>query len=62
MLHLIPAEKAPVLPEMAIRLDKFSGNGPNLWISMQISRDLWIAGEKLMESVEAIPDRSNGAT
>jgi antitoxin HigA-1 len=28
ILHKILAEKAPVTPEMAVRLGKFCGNGP----------------------------------
>ena len=61
MLHLILAEKAPVSPEMAVRLGKFCGNGPRVWLALQSSRDLWIAEEKLKEAVEAIPERSNAA-
>ena len=34
-LHRILAEKAPVTPDMALRLGKFCGNGPALWLRMQ---------------------------
>src|SRR5689334_18528378 len=34
-VHRILAEKAPVTPEMAVRLGKFCGNGPGLWLRMQ---------------------------
>ena len=61
MLHLILAEKAPVSPEMAVRLGKFCGNGPGLWLNMQTAHDLWIAEDKLKEAVETIPDRGNAA-
>ena len=47
---------------MAVRLGKFCGNGPRVWLALQSSRDLWIAEETLKEAVEAIPDRSNAAT
>jgi addiction module HigA family antidote len=42
-LHRILAEKAAVSPEMAIRLGKFCGNGPELWLRMQQAYDLWHA-------------------
>ena len=32
LLHRILAEKAPVTPAMALRLGKFCGNGPDLWL------------------------------
>jgi addiction module HigA family antidote len=49
-LHRILAGKAGVTPEMALRLGKFCGNGPDIWLRMQESFDLWharraIAGE-----------------
>ncbi len=31
-LHRVLAEKAPVTPDMALRLGKFCGNGPDLWL------------------------------
>lgn len=34
-------EAAPVTPEMALRLGKFIGNGPNVWANMQVNYDLW---------------------
>jgi addiction module HigA family antidote len=51
-LHRILAEQAPVTPEMALRLGKFCGNGPNLWLSMQQAYDLWHA-EKVMKKTIA---------
>lgn len=30
-----------VSPEMALRLGRFFGNGPELWINMQAQYDLW---------------------
>jgi addiction module HigA family antidote len=40
MLHKILATKAPITPEMAVRIGKFCGNGPNLWLNMQAAHDL----------------------
>ncbi len=39
MLHKIIAEKAPVTPEMAVRLGKFVGDGPDIWVRMQAAHD-----------------------
>ena len=49
-LHRVLAGKAAVSPEMALRLGKFCGNGPGLWLRLQEAFDLWhaeraIAGE-----------------
>lgn len=55
MLHAILAEKASVTPEMAVRLGKFCGNGPELWLRMQVAHDLWRAERNLAEAVKHIP-------
>ncbi|MDO9372485.1 MAG: HigA family addiction module antitoxin [Gammaproteobacteria bacterium] len=34
-------ERRPVTPDMALRLGKFCGNGPRLWLNMQQALDLW---------------------
>lgn len=54
-LHRILAEKAPVTPEMAIRLGKFCGNGPDLWLRMQQAHDLWHAERALRTEIAKIP-------
>jgi addiction module HigA family antidote len=54
-LHAILAERAAVTPEMAVRLGKLCGNGPNLWLRMQQARDLWRAQRDLADVVAAIP-------
>lgn len=43
MLHGILAEKHAITPEMAVRLGKFCGNGPGIWLRMQQNHDLWKA-------------------
>ena len=40
---------------MAVRLGKFCGNGPGLWLRMQQSYDLWKANEKLGDELRHIP-------
>lgn len=54
-LHRILAEKAAVSPEMAVRLGKFCGNGPGLWLRMQQAYDLWHAERALKKAVAKIP-------
>lgn len=54
-LHRILAEKAGILPEMAVRLGKLCGNGPNLWLEMQTAHDLWHAERKLSRNIASIP-------
>jgi addiction module HigA family antidote len=43
LLYSIVNEKAPVTPEVAVRLGKLVGNGPRLWVNMQAAYDLWHA-------------------
>jgi addiction module HigA family antidote len=54
-LHRILAEKAPVTPDMALRLGKFCGNGPGLWLRMQQTYDLWHAERALRKEIGRIP-------
>lgn len=42
-LYDIMDEKKPVTPAMAVRLGKLFGNGPNLWVRMQVAYDTWHA-------------------
>src|SRR5437899_2284663 len=39
-LHGILAKSHPVTPTMALRLGRFCGNGPDVWLRMQASHDL----------------------
>ncbi len=54
-LHDILAERAPVTAQMAIRLGKLCGNGPNLWHALQGRWDMAMAQREMAERVEAIP-------
>jgi addiction module HigA family antidote len=47
MLHGILAEKHPVTVEMAVRLGHVLGNGPNIWINLQKTYDLWHAQQRI---------------
>lgn len=53
-LHSILAEKQSVTPEMALRLGKLFGNGPNLWLRMQQHFDLWRAQRKIAVELKSI--------
>lgn len=52
-LHDILSEKKPVSPEVAVRLGKLFGNGPAVWLGMQIALDTWDAEQNVDTS--AIP-------
>ena len=54
-LHAILSERSAITPQMAVRLGKFCGNGPELWLRMQMAHDLWQAKRDLAESVKQIP-------
>jgi addiction module HigA family antidote len=60
-LHRILAGTAAVTPEMAVRLGKFCGNGPGLWLRMQQAYDLWHAERQLRAELEKIPARGVAA-
>jgi addiction module HigA family antidote len=54
-LHAILSEKSAITPHMAVRLGKFCGNGPEVWLHMQMAHDLWQARSDLAETVKQIP-------
>jgi addiction module HigA family antidote len=57
-LHAILAERAPVTPEMALRLGRWCGNGPHLWLAMQRDHDLWEAEQRMGEALAKVPRRA----
>ena len=56
-LHKILAEERAVTAEMAARLGKYCGNGPELWLNMQSAYDLWHAQQSLSDVLDGIPTR-----
>lgn len=40
-LHRVLACTHPITTDMALRIGKFAGNGPELWLRMQQAYDLW---------------------
>jgi antitoxin HigA-1 len=56
-LHRILSGAASVTPEMALRIGKLCGNGPNPWIRMQAAYDLWHAERRIAGQLAAIKTR-----
>jgi addiction module HigA family antidote len=46
-LHRILSCTHPITTEMALRIGKFAGNGPGLWLRMQQAYDLWYAENRM---------------
>jgi len=57
MLHRVLKGTASITPEMALRIGKFCGNGPTLWINMQTAYDLWHAERALKAELKKIPTK-----
>lgn len=53
-LHRILAGTHPVTSAMALRLGKFRGNGPALWLSLQQAFDLWHAATTMADELAKI--------
>jgi addiction module HigA family antidote len=56
-LHRILSGTMAVSPEMAVRLGKFCGNGPGLWLRLQAAHDLWHAEKRMRTEIKRIPTR-----
>ena len=54
-LYDILSEKQPVTPVMALRLGKLCGNGPDLWLNLQMRFDLRCAEQKFGGKIKTIP-------
>lgn len=57
-LHRILAETNPVTPLMALRLGRFCGNGPDVWLRMQGAYDLWEASQGIGKQLDKIPSHA----
>ena len=53
-LHRILACTHPITTEMALRIGKLAGNGPDLWLRMQQNYDLWQAEQSLKDELKKI--------
>ena len=54
-LHRVLRGEQAVTPEMALRLGKLCGNGPELWLRMQMARDLWRLERSMGADLARIP-------
>ena len=53
-LHRVLACTHPITTDMALRIGKFAGNGPGLWLRMQQSYDLWYAEHRMKHELSKI--------
>ena len=55
LLHRVLNGEAAVTPNLAVRIGKLCGNGPDLWANMQTGYDLWKARQELAAEIDSIP-------
>jgi antitoxin HigA-1 len=53
-LHRVLACTHPITTEMALRIGKFAGNGPGLWLRLQQAYDLWHAEDRMKNDLSKI--------
>jgi len=53
-LHRVLSCTHPITIEMALRIGKFAGNGPGLWLRMQQAYDLWYAEHRMKDELSKI--------
>jgi addiction module HigA family antidote len=53
-LHRVLACTHPITTEMALRIGKFAGNGPDIWLRMQLSYDLWHVEQRMKDELSNI--------
>jgi addiction module HigA family antidote len=53
-LHRVLSCTHPITTEMALRIGKFAGNGPGLWLRMQQAYDLWYAEHRMKDELSKI--------
>lgn len=54
-LYRVMAGQSAVTPDIAVRLGKLCGNGPELWLNMQVRFDAWEASHRLAEDLKKVP-------
>ena len=57
-LHRLMTGEMAVTPAMALRLGRWCGNGPELWLRMQIAHDLWHARQAMAQDLTEIPSHA----
>lgn len=56
-IHKILAEKKGITPEMALKIGKFIGNGPGIWLRMQQNYDLFVVERAIADKLDQIHAR-----
>jgi antitoxin HigA-1 len=60
LLHGILSAARPITPAMAVRLGRYCGNGPQLWLNLQVNHDLWFAERDMAQELLRIPRLPSG--
>ena len=60
-LQKVLSGQSPVMPETALRLGTWLGNGPELWLNLQQEYDLWHARERMKADLAKIRPASAAA-
>ncbi len=60
-LHRVLACTHPITIDMALRIGKFAGNGPGLWLRMQQAYDLWHAEHRMADDLSKIETINPGS-
>ena len=58
-LEAVLEEREAVTPELAVRLGAYLGNGPEIWLRMQMAHDLWQAQRAV--DISKIPNVNSAA-
>lgn len=53
-VHGILNESKPITPNTALRLGKFIGNGPGVWLRMQEAYDLYVTEHEISDDLKEI--------
>ena len=54
-LYDVLNEKQPITANLALRIGKLVGGGPDIWLRMQMNYDLEIAEKALAKEIKRIP-------
>jgi antitoxin HigA-1 len=54
-LHRVLSGRSAMTPELALRVGRLCGNGPQLWMAMQVDWDLTHAEQRLGSALERVP-------
>lgn len=54
-LYDVLNEKQPITANLALRIGKLVGGGPDIWLRMQLNYDLEIAERALAKTLKSIP-------